>query len=763
MNVYERFHNASHLAATTGVLLYAVSAGAPVVGFLGLLFVLLAWGMFSRRVTSPVPRAVINTGLLLASAYMFLRMANAPINGMITILAEYLGVLLLIKLFERRTPRDQSQSLAIAGMLGVGAVLTDPGLFTGTLLVTHAFVLLVAATRFQVWAGHHATFARNDRASETSIEATPAAGKNTARRLRAANVLLAFGIGLGGVGVFVALPRQAEMRGVTLDFFGSGSTTVSGFRDHVQLGAPGLITLSREIVGYAELEFDGIPLTQQVSRYFRGAVLDEYTDDGNWRRSTAMRAFDDNRLLTLGQQTDDSFGAHLDRGRDELPDLEAANQRGRFPDGVLVIDQRMELVNKTSPNLFALAHPIQVAFRSPAPIELNPIDGTLTLDGRPNRQRYQVRSATNFTRAGTPEELAEYRRLREETRALDGRTDPFTGGRVGDTLRAIATGLMDDAGMERAFNDAPSTDDGRIVRLFERHLRTRYDYTLEMVAPESRAKDPTLYFLQESRRGHCEYFASALAGLCRAVGIEARVVTGFVTSEVSPVDSRYVIRQSHAHAWVEAPVVDSTTGLVVWETFDASPAVGEEQPTSTSGAFVAMLRTWLYTVEDLWVNAVVGYDAEAQQSLIGVSGDDQVNTLADWMNRVTAPDSGALGGAPDWVRRLGPIGLAIAGCVLIFFALRGVRPGARRSKSRDRRTKRSASRIDRALRRLGCERPGHLPLLAHASACADDGVSRALHRAARALYAERFADAQNTEELEDAIGALERLAKERGR
>ncbi|GAB4522467.1 MAG: hypothetical protein Tsb0013_25120 [Phycisphaerales bacterium] len=569
----------------------------------------------------------------------------------------------------------------------------------------------------------------------------------------------------------MGLPRQSSGRVPQFDMFGASTTTVSGFRDHVQLGASGLISMSREVVATVGLEIDGLALTQPVARHFRGAVLDAYTPGGKWVRSEALRTFDRARVLSFGRG--DDHGSQLDRGSEELPPLEGEWNEGRFPPGLVVIDQTYELVNKTSPNLFAIGSPIQVAYRSQSAIYMNPIDRTLTLPGKPLRQVYRVRSATNYSRPAIAEELAAYRAMRDEAE------DPFADGRLGRELRSIAQRLMQEAGLTRDFDAPPSREDERIVRLFERHLSDNYAYTLEMIAPESATDDPTLYFLNDSRRGHCEYFASALAGLCRSVGIEARVVTGFVSSEIDEDTGRYVIRQSNAHAWVEAPVLDEVAFRVsddpeqpltretrlLWKTFDPSPMNDVGEGGGGTSALVQTLRSWMFAVEDLWVNTVVGYDAQAQQELIGVSGDDQVGRLSEWVDRVTAPSTGALSGTPLWVRRLIPPGLAIAGCVMIAIAFRrlGGDLPARRRRAVDRRTQRAVSRIDRALKRMGCARPEHRTLLDHAVTIGDAGGD-ALARVARALYAERFGG-RRTEHASftDALDTLERLAAGRGR
>jgi len=59
-------------------------------------------------------------------------------------------------------------------------------------------------------------------------------------------------------------------------------------------------------------------------------------------------------------------------------------------------------------------------------------------------------------------------------------------------------------------------------------------------------------FLERSKRGHCEYFATATALLLRAAGVPTRYATGFAMLEYSTLEEAYVVRARHAHAWTRA-------------------------------------------------------------------------------------------------------------------------------------------------------------------------------------------------------------------
>lgn len=78
--------------------------------------------------------------------------------------------------------------------------------------------------------------------------------------------------------------------------------------------------------------------------------------------------------------------------------------------------------------------------------------------------------------------------------------------------------------------------------------------------------DAVAEFLFSAKQGHCEVFASAMVLLARSAGIPARLVVGYRVGERNPVFSHWVVRESNAHAWVEAQLSDGS-----WKTFDPTP------------------------------------------------------------------------------------------------------------------------------------------------------------------------------------------------
>lgn len=134
----------------------------------------------------------------------------------------------------------------------------------------------------------------------------------------------------------------------------------------------------------------------------------------------------------------------------------------------------------------------------------------------------------------------------------------------------------------------------RVERL-RKYLSTRCTYSLGNLGIDPQA--PIQSFL-ERRRGACEHFASAMAAMLRAVGIPARVVTGFLVSEFNTTDRYYIVRASDAHAWVE--YWDG-----VWITVDPTPQ-----------AFTPQRRASLIdALRFRWIRWVIEYSLQDQINL----------------------------------------------------------------------------------------------------------------------------------------------------
>lgn len=118
----------------------------------------------------------------------------------------------------------------------------------------------------------------------------------------------------------------------------------------------------------------------------------------------------------------------------------------------------------------------------------------------------------------------------------------------------------------------------RIIRLVKSYITKDTSYTLSPgKTPEGR--DTVEYFLTESKKAYCSYYASAAAILLRSVGIPTRYVEGvYVPKEniqkAVETGGEIQVKDEDLHAWIE--VFDERYGFVPVE---VTPGRGEEDMT----------------------------------------------------------------------------------------------------------------------------------------------------------------------------------------
>ncbi len=136
-------------------------------------------------------------------------------------------------------------------------------------------------------------------------------------------------------------------------------------------------------------------------------------------------------------------------------------------------------------------------------------------------------------------------------------------------------------------------------------LQAGYRYSLQTPKISSNI-NPLEYFLYTGRSGHCEYFASAMAILLRMRGIPSRLVTGYVSNEWNESAGTFVVRQSDAHAWVEAYFTNYG-----WMTFDPTPGnvLGFRQSVNP---FLQKLNTYFDVAKMNWYRLFIDYDMNSQ-------------------------------------------------------------------------------------------------------------------------------------------------------
>jgi transglutaminase-like putative cysteine protease len=235
--------------------------------------------------------------------------------------------------------------------------------------------------------------------------------------------------------------------------------------------------------------------------------------------------------------------------------------------------------------------------------------------------------------------------------------------RIRDLARVWASGAPSDLASARAI---------------ETHLRTGYGYTLEL--PPTRTADPLANFLFVRRRGHCEYFASAMTVMLRTLGVPARLATGFQSGVYNHLTGQWLIRASDAHAWVEAWLAGRG-----WTTFDPTPP----DPNRAAPSSLAGFGLYLDAARTFWSRWVVNFDPSRQGAL--ADRFDEAARMAGirWFDSLWDTGNTWEQRATGWLRRFGPwLAAAILFAVVLWrFGPRSLR--ALRLRLRIQRARRS--------------------------------------------------------------------------
>ena len=140
-------------------------------------------------------------------------------------------------------------------------------------------------------------------------------------------------------------------------------------------------------------------------------------------------------------------------------------------------------------------------------------------------------------------------------------------GELEDTYLTIPLSARRVADLARRVAGSANSPVDKLAALIA-FLQQNYVYTLDAPATPM-GEDAADHFLFRQRRGYCDLFATALAVMARAVGIPTRVTIGYAGGQYDPQRHRYILRESDAHAWVEAYVPPWG-----WLSVDAAPAGG---------------------------------------------------------------------------------------------------------------------------------------------------------------------------------------------
>ena len=324
-------------------------------------------------------------------------------------------------------------------------------------------------------------------------------------------------------------------------FFGKGhikGIRTAGFSEQVDMSALGEIKLDQAVIMRIELGRD-IP----TPYYWRGRSLD-YFDGTLWRNT----AHDRSRI----SKTDDEYV--LSRyDRDEA------------------VEQRIYLEPIDSDIIFGLSEVAGIRVDSFS-VGTDHAGAVFLLRKSGRRASYSAYSIVRNSFPGIP-----------ESRYLQ-----------------IPSGLDKVPRLARDVTKNASTQMEKAT-LVENYIKHNYAYSLSPPHSE-RGLTPIEDFIFYSRQGHCEYFATAMVLMLRGLGIPSRLVAGFYGGEKNAYGGYIIVRQSDAHAWVEA-LIDNN-----WTRFDPTPSV-PAQPQSPFFLFLDSLRM-------KWSRYVVGFRTEDQRTIL---------------------------------------------------------------------------------------------------------------------------------------------------
>ena len=181
-----------------------------------------------------------------------------------------------------------------------------------------------------------------------------------------------------------------------------------------------------------------------------------------------------------------------------------------------------------------------------------------------------------------------------------------------------------------------------LAAALQAHIRQAdYVYTLQ---PGFYGGDAVDEFWLDRRQGFCEHFATAFVVAMRAMGVPARVVTGYQGAEPPDEDGFRIVRQSHAHAWAEywSPgagwIRADPTAAVAPERVRASrplqprPGLMAGALSSVSPALASQIRRAWELLDSRWNQWVLGYSRSSQFDLLKSLGVQQ----PDWADLARA-------------------------------------------------------------------------------------------------------------------------------
>lgn len=170
--------------------------------------------------------------------------------------------------------------------------------------------------------------------------------------------------------------------------------------------------------------------------------------------------------------------------------------------------------------------------------------------------------------------------------------------------------------------DAERPPDMVLVDKFVQWLRDsgEFEYSLDASIKDS-SVDPVEDFLFNRKKGHCEYYATSLALMLRAVDVPTRLISGFKGGTVNSITGAFDVEQRHAHAWVEA-YVDGQ-----WITLDATPSSPRNDGVEALEPGLPTIRDLMSVIRDVWNTQIINMNIGQQRDRIYTPVQDAASAL----------------------------------------------------------------------------------------------------------------------------------------
>lgn len=580
-----------HLVIALFTMLRAQAAS---LGALGLCLVVVLGTTFfpDRFAFASLQRKGLRTALIaLVVGASVLR--GVELGELITPGVDLLLLLIAERCLFRDRLREQIQLLLLASMVMVIAGVVHVGVDYPLLL---AGFVLAAIAHWGLWNLEREA----ERIGARAQYALAKHGQVYARQIIRQNIRLGLGVLVIAGGVFLFFPRI----GAGVFFRGNrASGAQAGFRDEVSLGHRGDIANNPTVVARVYPESSKQTASPTLDLYFRVSAFDRYRD-GRWAhseqahklrlRSSMHRYY----LPFTGSQEGQAWG-YLKKGRDGQVHL--SRLRG-WRDSGQVTQLRILQNDLGARHLMVPGRTAVLEWMPRGALErrtrlVSDYDGQVKIVG---------------TGSGSMQFRAYARSVAPSGAELRSIGRPSYGQRWAPYLQLPA----DLRSSLHRFSYRLKIDEARVSQYELMHALvatlSSYRYTTQSQTPskEFAQRDPIEAFLLDTKAGHCEYFASALALLARSHGLPARVVNGYYGAHRNPIDGTYQISQSQAHAWVE--IYFSKLG---WIRFDATPP--SERPSAPPReSWWVQARSLFQALETKYLEYVVDYDGKKQWNAV---------------------------------------------------------------------------------------------------------------------------------------------------